>query len=96
LKTNTNIDFTAEIDGLDQSKIKNRMNSFSRSYEVPEKYKLTPKPLNLMGDIIRIDQILKDPEQYFDKCVFVAGWAKTTRDAEKKQIAFIELNDGSQ
>lgn len=96
LKQNTNIDFTADLETLDQAKILERMNKVSRSYEVPEKYKQTPKPQSLMGDIVRLDLILQKPELFEDKLVYVAGWARTVRDADKKQICFVELNDGTQ
>lgn len=39
--------------------------------------------------------MLCKPELFYKKEGTVAGWAKTTRDAEKGKIVFIMLNDGS-
>ena len=40
-----------------------------------------------------ISDILKNPENYFDKNVTVCGWVRTCRDS--KNISFLEINDGS-
>lgn len=45
---------------------------------------------------IRIKEIVKDDgEGYMNQTVTVAGWTRTTRNANKGQLLFIELNDGS-
>jgi len=45
---------------------------------------------------IRIKEVLKaDGADYIGKTVTVAGWARTTRNANKGQLLFVELNDGS-
>lgn len=45
---------------------------------------------------IRIKEVLaNDGTTYMDQTITVAGWARTTRNANKGQLLFIELNDGS-
>jgi hypothetical protein len=45
---------------------------------------------------IRIKEILANGgKDFLDQTVTVAGWARTTRNANKGQILFVELNDGS-
>jgi hypothetical protein len=45
---------------------------------------------------IRIKEILaNDGKDYIGETVTVAGWARTTRNANKGQLLFVELNDGS-
>jgi len=45
---------------------------------------------------IRIKEVLaNDGAEYLDKTITVAGWARTTRNANKGQLLFVELNDGS-
>ena len=45
---------------------------------------------------IRIKEVLAaDGTTYMNQQVTVAGWARTTRNANKGQLLFIELNDGS-
>mmetsp|Transcript_15972 Transcript_15972/g.44171 ORF Transcript_15972/g.44171 Transcript_15972/m.44171 type:complete len:566 (+) Transcript_15972:187-1884(+) len=45
---------------------------------------------------IRIKEVLKnDGAQYLNQTITVAGWARTTRNANKGQLLFVELNDGS-
>jgi asparaginyl-tRNA synthetase len=45
---------------------------------------------------VRIKEVLaNDGTQYLNKIVTVAGWARTTRNANKGQLLFVELNDGS-
>ena len=45
---------------------------------------------------IRIKEVLMgDGAEYIEKTITVAGWARTTRNANKGQLLFIELNDGS-
>jgi len=43
---------------------------------------------------IRIKEILASNE-YLNQTITVAGWARTTRNANKGQLLFVELNDGS-
>jgi hypothetical protein len=45
---------------------------------------------------IRIKEIVaNEGKDYMDQQVTVAGWTRTTRNANKGQILFVELNDGS-
>ena len=45
---------------------------------------------------VRIKELMaSDGAQYLNKTVTVAGWARTTRNASKGQLLFVELNDGS-
>ncbi|KAG7370968.1 asparaginyl-tRNA synthetase [Nitzschia inconspicua] len=45
---------------------------------------------------IRIKELLANGgKDYIDQTVTVAGWARTTRNANKGQLLFVELNDGS-
>jgi glutathione S-transferase len=45
---------------------------------------------------IRIKEILaNDGKDYLNQTITVAGWARTTRNANKGQLLFVELNDGS-
>lgn len=45
---------------------------------------------------VRIKEVLaNDGTQHLNKIVTVAGWARTTRNANKGQLLFVELNDGS-
>lgn len=45
---------------------------------------------------IRIKEVLKDDgAECMDQTITVAGWARTTRNANKGQLLFVELNDGS-
>lgn len=45
---------------------------------------------------IRIKEILEnDGAAFMEQVVTVGGWARTTRNANKGQLLFIELNDGS-
>jgi tRNA synthetases class II (D, K and N)/Glutathione S-transferase, C-terminal domain len=45
---------------------------------------------------IRIKEILGNGgKDYVNQTVTVAGWARTTRNANKGQLLFVELNDGS-
>ena len=45
--------------------------------------------------ILRIEEVIANYELLIGKQGTVAGWAKTTREAEKGKIMFIMLNDGS-
>lgn len=42
---------------------------------------------------ITIKQIYRQPEEYYDKRVFLSGWIRNNRNS--KAFGFIELNDGS-
>eukprot|EP00924_Labyrinthula_sp_SR-Ha-C_P016811 maker-scaffold_6-augustus-gene-15.24-mRNA-1 protein AED:0.07 eAED:0.07 QI:0/0/0/1/1/1/2/0/1006 len=47
---------------------------------------------------IRIKELLKSPkegEEYINQSISVSGWTRTIRWQDKKQLAFISLNDGS-
>ena len=45
---------------------------------------------------IRIKEVMaNDGKQYLNKTITVAGWARTQRNANKGQLLFVELNDGS-
>ncbi|KAL3913141.1 MAG: hypothetical protein SGILL_006608 [Bacillariaceae sp.] len=45
---------------------------------------------------IRIKEVLaNDGKNYINQTITVAGWARTTRNANKGQLLFVELNDGS-
>ena len=45
---------------------------------------------------IRIKEVMaNDGAQYLNKTITVAGWCRTTRNANKGQLLFVELNDGS-
>lgn len=45
---------------------------------------------------IRIKEVIaNEGAQYLNQTITVAGWARTTRNANKGQLLFIELNDGS-
>lgn len=47
-------------------------------------------------DRVRVKEILVNGgAAYMNKTVAVAGWARTTRNADKGQLLFVELNDGS-
>jgi len=50
----------------------------------------------MIGDIVRIQSILTFPDQYYNKCKWVAGWARSVREADKGKLCFVDLNDGSQ
>jgi len=45
---------------------------------------------------VRIKEVMaNEGAQYLNKTITVAGWARTTRNANKGQLLFVELNDGS-
>lgn len=48
-----------------------------------------------MGNISRIDTVLSQPDQFYDKCGFVAGWLKAIRVQGGGSVIFMELSDGS-
>eukprot|EP00535_Pseudo-nitzschia_heimii_P010648 CAMPEP_0197178384 /NCGR_PEP_ID=MMETSP1423-20130617/3675_1 /TAXON_ID=476441 /ORGANISM="Pseudo-nitzschia heimii, Strain UNC1101" /LENGTH=517 /DNA_ID=CAMNT_0042628109 /DNA_START=118 /DNA_END=1668 /DNA_ORIENTATION=+ len=45
---------------------------------------------------VRVKEVMaNEGAQYLNKTITVAGWARTTRNANKGQLLFVELNDGS-
>jgi hypothetical protein len=44
---------------------------------------------------VRIKEVLADEAGIMGQTVTVAGWTRTTRNANKGQLLFVELNDGS-
>jgi asparaginyl-tRNA synthetase len=45
---------------------------------------------------VRVKEVLaNEGAQYLNKTITVAGWCRTTRNANKGQLLFVELNDGS-
>jgi len=45
---------------------------------------------------VRVKEVMaNDGAQYLNQTITVAGWARTTRNANKGQLLFVELNDGS-
>lgn len=66
-----------------------------RSPHVEERFYAKAVPKNSIGEILRIEHVVKNAEQYFDTVGVVAGWARTLRNAGGNTIIFIELNDGS-
>lgn len=45
---------------------------------------------------VRIKEVMaNDGAQYLNQTITVAGWCRTTRNANKGQLLFVELNDGS-
>jgi glutathione S-transferase len=44
---------------------------------------------------IRIKEVLKNESTFMNQSITVGGWARTTRNANKGQLLFIELSDGS-
>jgi hypothetical protein len=78
-----------QIEGADK-----RMNT-PLHFEVPKELGIRRKPTCLIGEILRVDEVLRNHEKYIDKEILVAGWANSTRMAEKDTIIFIELIDGT-
>lgn len=62
---------------------------------VEERFFKKPLPKFNIGEILRIEHIVKNPDQYYDKEGIVAGWSRTLREAGGGKLIFIELNDGS-
>ncbi|OEU08414.1 Asparaginyl-tRNA synthetase [Fragilariopsis cylindrus CCMP1102] len=45
---------------------------------------------------VRVKEVMaNEGTQFLDKTITVAGWARTTRNANKGQLLFVEINDGS-
>jgi len=66
-----------------------------KSPHVEERFHAKPIPKYGIGEILRIEHVVKHAEEYYDKVGIVAGWARTLRSAGGNSIVFIELNDGS-
>jgi len=64
-----------------------------KSEHVEERFYAKPVPKHAIGEILRVEHIVKNADKYFDTVGVVAGWARTLRAG--KGITFIELNDGS-
>lgn len=48
-----------------------------------------------VGEILRLEEVLANFEQYIDKVGTIAGWARTVRAQANNTLVFIELSDGS-
>mmetsp|Transcript_35475 Transcript_35475/g.31973 ORF Transcript_35475/g.31973 Transcript_35475/m.31973 type:complete len:81 (-) Transcript_35475:1461-1703(-) len=66
-----------------------------QSQFVEERYFKKPVPKFNLGEIIRVEHIMKSHEEYYDKVCVVAGWSRTLRKAGGGKLIFLELNDGS-
>jgi asparaginyl-tRNA synthetase len=66
-----------------------------KSPHVEERFYAKAVPKHGIGEILRIEHIVKNAEKYYDTVGVVAGWARTLRNAGGNTIIFIELNDGS-
>lgn len=86
-----NIDFPLPklIEGVDK-----RMNK-PLHFEVPKELSERRKPTCLIGEVLRVDEVLRNYTKYIGKEILVAGWANSTRLAEKDTLIFIELVDGT-
>lgn len=56
-----------------------QINSSYKSPVVEERFYKKPIPKYSLGKIIRIENIIKNYESYYDKDGIVAGWARTVR-----------------
>ena len=50
-----------------------------QSQFVEERYFKKPVPKFNLGEIIRVEHIMKSHEEYYDKVCVVAGWSRTLR-----------------
>lgn len=64
-------------------------------FEIPKELGIRNKPSTLIGQVLRIDEVLRNHEKYLDKTITVAGWAHSTRLQDKDTLLFIELTDGT-
>lgn len=64
-------------------------------FEVPKELGKRNKPTCLIGDVLRVDEVLRNHKNYMDKVITVAGWANSTRLQDKDTLLFIELTDGT-
>ena len=64
------------------SKLRHNPEAISSHYKSPvveERFYKKPNPKCSLGEIIRIENIFKNYESYFDKEGIIAGWARTVR-----------------
>lgn len=64
-------------------------------FEVPKELGRRNRPTCLIGDVLRVDEVLRNHKNYMDKEITVAGWANSTRLQDKDTLLFIELTDGT-
>lgn len=50
-----------------------------KSPKVESRFYAKPVPKFSLGEILRIEHIVKNVEQYYDKEGIIAGWARTVR-----------------
>ena len=50
-----------------------------KSPHVEERFHKKPTPKFIIGEILRIEHIVKKSEQYYDSVGVVAGWARSLR-----------------
>lgn len=50
-----------------------------KSTHVEERFHKKPVPQYSIGEILRIEHIVRNADQYFDKDGVIAGWARTVR-----------------
>ena len=50
-----------------------------KSPHVEERFHKKPIPKFIIGEILRIEHVVKNHEQYYDTIGVVAGWARTLR-----------------
>jgi len=55
------------------------ISSHYKSPVVEERFYKKPIPKYSLGEIIRIENIIKNYESYYDKEGIIAGWARTVR-----------------
>ena len=69
--------------------------AFAKFYSIETKDILSPstKTLSSWKERVRIKNIMNNPEEYINKIIYVAGWARTLRFTKK--ITFVTLSDGS-
>jgi|JI9StandDraft_1071089.scaffolds.fasta_scaffold331983_2 hypothetical protein len=65
------------------------------SYALPEQFIKKNHPTYLVGKTMRLAHLLGHWEDYVDKVVTVAGWAREARLAAKDTLLFVGLVDGS-
>lgn len=50
---------------------------------VEERFYQKPQSKHIIGEILRIDHVLKNCEEYFETIGVVAGWSRTVRQTYK-------------
>lgn len=65
------------------------------TYALPDVFVKKNHPTFLVGKTMRLAHLLGHWEDYVDKVVTVAGWAREARLAAKNTILFVGLVDGS-